>query len=279
MKNLLITGVSSGIGAAMAEHFLNRDYRVFGTVRNIEDAAPLQDKSEYFHPLVVDVTDEAGVRAMGVELEERLGGEGLSGLVNNAGAGGMGPILAMPLQQVRKVFDVNFFGAVHVTQVVWPLLRGERPGRIVNISSVSGAFAVPFGAAYAGSKHALEAFNQAIRRELKPLGIHSCVICPGFVKSRMSEQAGAGDRNPAMDFYQDTPWADAWRAFLLGAQQSVKNAKPPAVVCQAAQHALESDHPNTRYALDPVYHLGRHMSDEEFDEFLLSMIGVEDELG
>jgi NAD(P)-dependent dehydrogenase (short-subunit alcohol dehydrogenase family) len=179
------------------------------------------------------------------------------------------------MEQVRNTFDVNFFGALNVTRAVWPLLRGETPGRIVHISSESGGFTIPFLGAYSASKYSLEVLSQALRRELSIFGIHSSTIAPPFIKSKMSEGAQTLEQ---LEEYQNTPWDKAWRAFLLGAKKHAKNAKDPIIVCKAVEHAIESKKPKTRYSLTPAYTLGRNLPDHLMDKIILKFTGLKGQL-
>src|SRR5450631_3538093 len=149
MQSVVITGASTGIGWATAKLLLDRGFRVFGSVRQQADADRL--KREFganFVALLFDVTDEAAVLAAAREVRAALGGETLSGLVNNAGIAVAGPVLELPADQFRRQMDVNVIGAVIATQAFGPLLgadsslRGPR-GRIVMMSSVAGRFGNP----------------------------------------------------------------------------------------------------------------------------------------
>ena len=174
---ILITGVSSGIGRAIAEDLLSRGYAVLGSVRRAGDAAELKARwPTDFMPLVFDVTDTDALPAVVTQVETILGGRGLRALVNNAGIFLGGPLMHQPLAEVRKAFDVNVFGLLAVTQAFLPLLgarhnRAGPPGRIVNIGSVAGAITVPLMTVYSATKHAVEALTQGLRRELSIYGI------------------------------------------------------------------------------------------------------------
>ena len=213
MDAVVVTGVSSGIGLAIAEDLLARGYRVFGTVRRIEDAASIGARhGESFAPLVVDVTDARGLALAAESVRSALAGAGLKALVNNAGITKNGPLMLQPLDEIREAFEVNVFGLLAVTQAFLPLLGARRdaagiPGRIVNIGSVSGAISVPFMGAYAATKHAVEALTQGLRRELQIYGIEVSAVEPSFVRSKLFEKSArhAGERT-----YADTDYAAAW---------------------------------------------------------------------
>ena len=172
MKQVVITGVSTGIGHASAKVLLERGFRVFGSVRNSEDADRLQSEfGEMFVPLLFDVTDESAVQAEAARVSQILGTDTLDGLVNNAGIEVAGPLAYLATDQFRYQLEVNLLGPFIVTKAFLPLLgadpaRKGKPGRIVNISSTSGRIAGPFAGAYAASKFGLEGFSESLRREL-----------------------------------------------------------------------------------------------------------------
>src|SRR5512143_698704 len=164
-RSVVITGASTGIGRACALHMDHLGWRVFSGVRKDSDAASLRaEGSERLMPISLDVTDANSIRNAVKVVSEAVGDQGLSGLVNNAGIPYGGPVEFIELDKLRQLFDVNFFGAIAVTQAFLPLLRAAR-GRIVNMSSDSGMIAVPFVSPYTTSKFALEALSDALRAE------------------------------------------------------------------------------------------------------------------
>ena len=171
---MLITGASTGIGHATAQRMLAYGWEVFAAARKDEDLKRL--RGEGFTPIKLDVTDPDTIAAAKDELDER----GLRGLVNNAGIAVSGPMEFVPLDELRRQLEVNLVGQVAVTQAFLPNIR-EATGRIVNVSSIGGRFALPLVGPYAASKYGLEAVSDAFRRELRPWGIHVSVIEPGAV--------------------------------------------------------------------------------------------------
>ena len=189
MKTVVITGVSTGIGHAAAADLVQHGYRVFGTVRQQADADRVQQElGPNFRPLLFDVTDEKGLAAAVAQLSSQLDGNLLTALINNAGITIPGPLMHLPLADFRRQLEVNVVGVLGVTQALLPLLGArpqttQPPGRIINISSVSGRIVYPFMGAYAASKHALEALSDALRRELLLYGIEVILIEPGTVRT------------------------------------------------------------------------------------------------
>jgi NAD(P)-dependent dehydrogenase (short-subunit alcohol dehydrogenase family) len=272
-RAVLVTGVSSGIGLAIAEDMLQRGYQVFGSVRNMADADGLVKRwSSTFVPLVFDVTDSSALPENVERVRMLLNGRSLTAIVNNAGVGTNGPLMHQPMAEIRLMFEVNVFGMLEVTRAFVPLLgrRGtaHRPGRVVNISSVAGRITVPFMGAYSASKHALEALTQGLRRELKIYGIEASAIEPGFIRSRIFEKQLA---TKPMDRYTNTDIASLWQQFNRSAEEAVMHAKSTDVVTRAVRHAIESDKPRTRYSLDFLSSVGRWLSDRVFDRLIFKM--------
>jgi len=277
-KYVVVTGVSSGIGAGIARDLVAHGYKVFGSVRKKTDGCHLQEQlGDAFVPLQFDVTDRKAIMDAVQLVNDIVGGQGLAGLVNNAGVSVSGPLMHLPVDEVRWLFEVNVLGAISVTQAFLPLLGAREPathppGRIVNIGSVSGVVAVPFMGAYAGTKHALEAVTQAFRRELTVYGIEACVIEPGFIRTEMFEKEMA--QSPDVRF-ADTGFGAMWRAFHRSISEAEKTAADVEVVAAAVRRALSSKKPKTRYGLDPLCWLGRLLPDRQFDRLVFKAMGLD----
>lgn len=189
MKSVVITGVSTGIGRATATVLAGQGFHIFGSVRKAQDAQPLQVAlGERFTPLLFDVTDEAAVYAAAKTVREKLGGQTLAGLVNNAGIAVGGPLTHLPIADYRKQIEVNLVGPMIVTQAFLPLLGTDKAlqgvrGRIVNLTSVGGKIAAPFVGPYSASKFGLEGLSESLRRELMFYGIDVIMVAP---RSRQS---------------------------------------------------------------------------------------------
>ena len=204
-----------------------------------------------FIPLLFDVTDgEAVLRAAGA-VEEAVGDAGLAGLVNNAGTALAGPLMHQPLEEVRRHFEVNVFGLIAVTQAFLPLLGAKecpahKPGRIVNVSSVSGRVADPFIGAYAGSKHAVEAISDSLRRELLLYGIDVIVIRPGAVRTPIWQKGAA----PVVSGrYDGTDYSGPLRKFETLVERMARGGDPPERIGKFIRKVFEANRPKTRYAI------------------------------
>ncbi|MDT0507021.1 SDR family NAD(P)-dependent oxidoreductase [Novosphingobium sp. MMS21-SN21R] len=274
---VLVTGVSSGIGRAIAEALLTAGYTVFGSIRKPGDAEGLKAYGkEQFVPLVFDVTDAAAIARAVNEVAHWMGDAGLAGLVNNAGINISGPFLHQPAKQFKQVVDVNFHGLVAVTHAFLPLLGAsgaarQSPGRIVNIGSVQGTMTVPFMSAYAASKHAVEAFAQGLRREMIPFGISVSTIEPNFTRSDLFAKAVT---DSAANTYVGTVYQAAWAQFNTAIAAAEAGAKPASTVTRKVLHALQSPRPRPRYPLDPMWHLGRFLPDRLFDRLIFKGLGI-----
>jgi NAD(P)-dependent dehydrogenase (short-subunit alcohol dehydrogenase family) len=269
---ILVTGVSSGIGLAIAEKLLKSGYFVIGTVRALKDAEQLvvSQHAKSFMPLEMDVTNQASILQSVEIVEKHLDGRNLKALVNNAGISIDGPLMLQPLEEIKKIFEVNVFGLIAVTQSFLPLLGAssiqnvEKPGRVVNVGSVSGAITFPFTGAYSASKHAVEALSQAFRRELMPWGVEVVCVEPSFIRTSMFLKA-SGRTNT----YEGTIYGVMWKRFRHFLSKTETTAKAPDVVVDAVMHAIESIQPKTRYPLDGIWRVGRVLPDRWFDKILL----------
>ncbi|WP_263383628.1 SDR family oxidoreductase [Granulicella arctica] len=252
-QSVVITGASTGIGWATAKFLLGKGFRVFGTVRTQRDADRLQaDFGVDFVALLADVTDEASVRRAAERVGEMLGGGRLAGLVNNAGIVVGGPLLHLEANEVRRQMEVNVVGPFVVTQAFAPLLgsdpsRTGRPGRIVQISSVSGALGVPFVGAYVASKFALEGMSESLRRELMLYGIDVIVVGPGAVVTPIWDKAAAED----FSRFDVTDYGPVIQRFLAFFEVEGKKGLAPEAIGRSIYHALTVKKPKVRYAVVP----------------------------
>ena len=253
MSDAVVTGASSGIGRGAVKVLVGHGWRVFAGVRKSADADSLrQEFGDKVEPLLFDVTEQGAVRAAAEQVRIRLNGQTLKGLVNNAGMGLGGPLMHQPVDQIRRVFEVNALGAVIVSQAFIPLLGADAtlagaPGRIVNISSVAGKFGPPFMGDYAMSKHAVEAFSDVLRRELMLYGIDVIVIGPGAVATPIWDKAETADYSA----YAKTGYGEIVKKFLDWFIAEGRKGLPPERIGQAVYTALTAARPRVRYAVVP----------------------------
>ena len=177
-RTVLITGASTGIGRATAERFHREGWNVGATMRSPADGQELSQLSNV-HVTRLDVTDQESIATAVAEVSERFGS--IDVLVNNAGFGAYGPLEITSTETIRRQFDTNVIGLLEVTRAVIPIMRSQGDGVIVNISSMGGRMAFPFGSLYHGSKFAVEGISEALAYEMMTLGIKVKVVEPGAV--------------------------------------------------------------------------------------------------
>lgn len=219
-RNILITGCSSGIGAAMAREFKARGHRVIATARRPETLAPLA--GEGIETLPLDVNNEASIAAAMAQVKEN---GGLDMLVNNAGFSQVGAVLDLTREDLRRQYETNTIAPVAVTRAAMPLLRsavaGGKEAMVVNVGSIVGLFTTPWAAAYCSSKAALHSLSDALRMELKPFGIRVVIVQPGGVRSAFGDHA-----EEAMQLPPDSIYKGAEKGIRARAQAGQTGAMP-----------------------------------------------------
>ena len=186
--HVLITGTSTGIGAATAIHLADLGFRVLAGVRKAADGEALRSlTSGELRPVVIDITDQASIAAAAEAVDAAVGDGGLYGLVNNAGAVWPGPLEFQPLDEFRAQLEINLVGHLAVIQALLPLIRRAR-GRIVNVGSIGGRLVLPIHGAYSASKFGMEALSDALRLELRQWRIHVSLVDPGATKTAIFDK-------------------------------------------------------------------------------------------
>jgi NAD(P)-dependent dehydrogenase (short-subunit alcohol dehydrogenase family) len=252
MPSAVVTGVSTGIGEAIAADLVRRGWRVFGTVRRMDDAERLDSQlGDLFIPVIADVTDVDSLARAGATVAEALDGAPLDGLVCNAGISIPGPILHQPLEELDRQWKVNVLGQVATVQAFGALLGARegfagKPGRIVMMSSVSGRLSWPMVGGYAASKHALEALSHSLRRELMPFGVDVVIVGPGPIATPIWEKSAAGVDKTR---YQPTFYGPLIDRFEKEVLARAKHALPPQAVADVVHAALTAEKPKVRYAI------------------------------
>ncbi|NPV80503.1 MAG: SDR family oxidoreductase [Firmicutes bacterium] len=241
-KNVLITGASSGIGAATALLLAREGYNVWGTTRRLDKLATLPEELRRRVSFVeMDVTDQASVDRGVAEVLRQAGQIDI--LINNAGYAIYGPVEEVPMELAKAQFETNVFGALRVIQAVVPAMRERRNGLVINMSSLAGKLVIPFQVHYAASKHAIEAFTEGLRQELRPFGVKVAAIEPGDINTNFNNATQFGQRS-------DSPykrWTDAsWRTIDV----NLRRAPGPEVVARkvlAVVRRAQRSNPATRY--------------------------------
>jgi short-subunit dehydrogenase len=235
-KVVLITGASSGNGQAMARLLSQKGYQVFGTSRNPSSA----DKIPTVEMLALDVRDNESVMACMQAVSDRAGH--LDVLVNNAGYELAGALEELSLDEAKAQFETNFFGVVRTVKIVLPQMRLQKRGQIINISSLAGLVSIPFMGIYSASKFALEGYTEALRLEVKPLGIHVSQIEVGFLKTPMMD-----NRQEAAEPISEY---DPWRQRAFNAFREYEEKGPgPELVAETVLKIIASKAPRLRYMI------------------------------
>lgn len=282
MRAAVVTGASSGIGLATAALLVERGWRVFGSVRSTAAAEKLSAVlGPGVTPLIFDLRDGEAIGRAAAEVATALDGRRLDGLVNNAGLAHFGPLALQPIDDWQAQIDVNLCGTLRVVQALLPLLgadpsRTGPPGRIVNISSVSGRIALPFTSGYAASKHGLEALSDAMRRELAIYGIRTIVVQPGAVRTPIWDKI---DRREDERF-AGSDFAAPFVRFKAAFAAAGRAALPPERFAELIHGVLTVRNPRPRQALmrGRVFHwtLPRLLGDRVLDRLIGRSLGMTD---
>lgn len=269
----LVTGASSGIGRATALRLAKAGALVFIGARRLPlleaIATEGQGRGLRLVPLALDVTDGNSLAAAAARIRQATNGYDLDILVNNAGFGQMGPVEELPIEWLRQQLETNLIGAIALTQLFLPAMRRRRYGRVVNVSSLAGRTAFPFGGAYAASKFALEGISDALRWELAPWGVRVVLIEPGPIATDFGKVVEQRLASPA----------DGPTAYPLGYQimqrwdeSTRKTGLPPDLVAKAIERACASPRPAARYVVPglarPLVGLVRLLPDRLVDGVL-----------
>ena len=239
-KVALITGASSGIGKATAELLEKNGYYVFAIARRTHRLEAM--RSANIEPITLDVTNAKALNdaiSYIINVKQRI-----DVLVNNAGFGQLGAVEHVPMEAAYYQFEVNVFAYARFMQAVLPHMRQKKSGCIINISSVLGKFAVPGFGWYAASKHAIEALSEAVRGEVKSLGIRVIMIAPGLIKTEFVTKE--------FELLRDIKHSPAYSQIIKGMHDIVSNepySPGPEIIAEAVLKAITKANPHPRHAL------------------------------
>lgn len=265
-KTALVTGASSGIGAATARRLLDDGWRVVAAARRVERMAPLAEAGA--ETRFLDLADEESIESLAGEMLDRFGR--IDALVNNAGIGVYGSVEETPLAEAREQFEVNLFGHARLAQLLLPAMREAGGGTVVVLSSMGGRSHTPLGAWYHASKHALEGWADSLRFELAPFGVRVVVVEPGAVQTEFCEGVVA----PLLRRSGEGPYAGLAQRMAEATESMFRSGKAtsPERVAAVVARALEAERPRTRYVVGhlarPVMLLRRVAGDRVYDWIL-----------
>ena len=243
-RSVLITGCSSGTGAATAARLAASGWDVWATARRPETLGELAAAG--CHTLALDVTDEDSMLAAVEAVREGSGR--IDALVNNAGFSQSGALESLDVDDVRRQFETNVFGLLRLTQLVLPVMRAQRSGRVVNIGSMGGKLTFPGGGAYHASKYAVEALSDALRFEVGGFGIRVVLVEPGLITTNFEAAVAAGMPTG------DGPYADFNAAVQTATREAydgpmARFGGPPEAVAKVIEKALTAHRPKPRYTV------------------------------
>jgi NAD(P)-dependent dehydrogenase (short-subunit alcohol dehydrogenase family) len=280
-KDVVVTGVSTGIGWGTTKVLISKGFRVFGSVRKQTDANRLlREFRDGFVPLLMDITDADAVSQAAQRVSSMIGNRNLFGLVNNAGIVVSGPLLFLRPSEYRRQLDVNMVSPLVVIQAFAPLLGTDRtregaPGRIVNISSTTAKVAIPLLGAYSSSKSGLEGMSDALRRELMLFGIDVVIIEPGTVNTALYDK---GEQEDLREFKETVYWEAVKNFQRSSVTEARNNGLSPERLGEAVHVALSTAKPKARYAVVPQrfknWTLPRLLPARMLDTQLAKMLGL-----
>jgi NAD(P)-dependent dehydrogenase (short-subunit alcohol dehydrogenase family) len=262
-KTALVTGASSGIGAATVLTLLEDGFEVFAAARRLDRMAPLARNGAQL--LFLDLTDDPSIFSVVEAVKAKA--MRLDVLVNNAGYGCCGALEDVSLAEARRQFEVNLFGLARLCQLALPMMRAQNSGRIVNVSSMGGKFGEPFGSWYHASKFALEGLSDCLRMELKPFGVDVILVEPGTIRTEWMPIA----KESLLRASGETAYAAYARRHVAMLARGESSCVPsaPEVVARTIIRALRATRPKARYstggAARPMLFLRRTLTDRMFD--------------
>ena len=270
-KVILITGASSGIGLVTAVYLANKNYKVYGTARRLNEMTPIINAGG--NAFKLDVTKEEDI-INGVNYVIEKEGK-IDDLWNNAGFGLWGAVEDISIERAKNQFDVNLFGLARITQEVLPFMRERKEGIIINTSSVGGRIYTPLGAWYHSTKHALEGLSDCLAYELKKFGIKVCLLQPGMIVTEfndvMLENLQKNSKN--------SPYSKLNKAMINGIKKNIKNpiGSHPIVVAKCVEKIIVSKRPKKRYLVGYGARsmlFIRNWFGDRFFEFILKLAGL-----
>ena len=265
-KVAIVTGCSSGIGHEISLILARNGFTAYATMRNLQKGSDLksiaEDEKLPLHFAQLDVTDENSVKKAIQTVYDEAGRIDI--LVNNAGYGLTGAFEDLSLDEIKTQYETNVFGLIRTTQSVLPIMRKQRSGLIVNISSGAGRFGFPTGSAYVSTKFAVEGLTESMSYELEPFGIKVILIEPGVIKTNFFNSSVLAKKSQD----PNSPYATLMKGMEDSVDKMMENASTPQYVAEVVLHAVTNENPKLRYLagkdVERWIEAKMKMSDEEF---------------
>jgi len=270
LKVAIVTGSSGGIGFSTAVMLARNDFDTYASMRNLAKRNAIEEIAKRenlpLQAVQLDVTDDKSVKeAVNKVLEEK---KTIDVLVNNAGYGLMGCVEDVSIEEVKAQFETNLFGVIRVTQAVLPVMRKQKHGVIINVSSVAGRIAFPISNAYASTKFALEGLSESMRYEVEQFGIKVVLIEPGVITTNFVSAMVM----PKKVLDQNSPYAQFMQQVNNGFKLKRENATAPEEVAKVILKAVTAENPEPRYLVGndaaKWMEARKRMSDVEFEKFI-----------
>lgn len=288
----LVTGSSSGIGFETALTLARNGIYTFATMRDLNKSKEIlgyaRKDSLPLETLCLDVTDEHSILdAINMIIDKK---NQIDILVNNAGYSLLGPLEQLHIDEIKTEFETNFFGAIRVMQKVLPIMRKQRCGKIINISSIAGRIGYPLSSAYVSSKFALEGLAESLKYEVQDLGVHVILIEPGVIKTNFVSNMKIGNRTMILQnrnsnknnnnnnkiIEENSPYVEITNKRISVFKPRFERGSSSKIVADKVLEAVISDNPKTRYLVgdDALKMMERrnHTSDEEFDRLVMESV-------
>lgn len=273
-KNIaVVTGSSSGIGHEISLILARNGFTTYATMRNLQKGSDLksiaEDEKLPLHFIHLDVTDDNSVKKAIQTIHNEFGRIDI--LINNAGYGLTGAFEDLSIDEIKTQYETNVFGLIRTTQEVLPIMRKQRSGMIVNISSGAGRFGYPTGSAYVSTKFAVEGLSECMSYEVEPFGIKVILIEPGVIQTNFFNSSVLAKKSQD----PNSPYATLMKGMEDSLNKMMKNGSTPQYVAEVVLDAVTSENPKLRYLagkdVEQWLEAKRKMSDEEFVKMMKQM--------
>jgi NAD(P)-dependent dehydrogenase (short-subunit alcohol dehydrogenase family) len=272
-KVALVTGSSRGIGFVTSTTLARNGFLTYASMRNLDKEKEIRlvvDKEKIpLKTIQLDVTDSNSVDNAIKSIMEQSGR--IDVLVNNAGYGLVGAFEELGMEEIKQQYETNLFGVMRVTQAVLPIMRKQKSGIIVNMSSGAGRFGYPNGSAYVSTKFALEGLSESIAYEVEPFGIKIVLVEPGFVRTNFSNVVAKKSQSTNSQYSKMT------EKMAASIEQMKLKSSPPELVANVVLEVVTSKNPNLRYLagkdVEKWMEQKKNMSDEQFFSMIKQSLG------